>query len=271
MSDIFQKIDEMESDQRSMIAERLEFRAAMPRFVAVRDEYFEAVGLQMEGHVLELGCGTGAVCRAIQTWPGFKGRVTGSDLSGSLIETARELAAKAGIDGIEFIQADGQGSTAHEGAFDMVLAHTVISHVEDADAFLGEALRLARPGGRVVIHDADYASLTFDTGAPDLDRVLTAKYSQILFANPFVMREMPRRLRRLGARPSQTIGALVVEAGGAEYFPGIIRNYAPAAVAAGVVTEAEATGWVASLDQALDEERFFGSCNYLTYVFEKPA
>lgn len=271
MADIFQRVDELETEQRSMIAERLEFRAAMPRFVEVRDDYLEEIGLPMEGQVLELGCGTGAVCRAIATWPGFKGKVTGSDLSESLIETARELAVESGIDGIEFIQADGQGSTAYEGEFDMVLGHTVISHVADPDAFLAEALRLARPGGKVVIHDADYASLSFDTGTPELDRVLPQKYSQILFANPFVMRELPGRLRRLGVRPSKTIGALVVEVGGAEYFPGIIRNYAPTAVAAGVVSESEVTGWVASLDRALAEERFFGSCNYLTYAFERPA
>ena len=32
-----------------------------------------------------------------------------------------------------------------------------------------KAIRLAKPGGKIVIHDGDYASLTFDTGNPDLD------------------------------------------------------------------------------------------------------
>ena len=271
MPDIFQSIDEIDAEKQSMIAERLESRATMQNFVAVRDAYFEQIGLKSAGRVLELGCGTGAVCRAIATWPGFKGEITGSDLSKSLIDTARHLTDAAGIDGITYLQADGQGSTAHEGDFDMVLGHTVISHVADPDAFLKEALRLVRPGGRVVIHDGDYASMTFDTGAPQYDRVLPAKYFDAIVANPHVMREMPRRLSKLGVGPSEAIGAVVLEAGKGEYFPSIIRNYAPIVTAAGKVSDEEASGWMAALDQALENQSFFGSCNFITYVFEKAA
>jgi hypothetical protein len=49
------------------------------------------------------------------------------------------------------------------------LAHTAISHVADPAAFLREAIRLARPAGQIILHDGDYASLTFDTNTPDLD------------------------------------------------------------------------------------------------------
>jgi ubiquinone/menaquinone biosynthesis C-methylase UbiE len=264
MPDVFQSIDEIDADKQTMIAERLESRAA-------RDAYFEAIDLPSVGHLLELGCGTGAVCRAIATWPGFEGEVSGSDLSESLINTAERLTDAAGIKGIKFLQADGQGSTAHEGDFDMVLGHTVISHVADPDAFLSEALRLVRPGGRVVIHDGDYASMTFDTGAPEYDKVLPAKYFDAIIANPFVMREMPRRLSQMGVRSSEAIGAVVLEAGTGEYFPGIIRNYAPIAVAAGVVSDAETAGWIAALDRALEHQSFFASCNFVTYVFEREA
>lgn len=268
MPDIFQHIDDLDDEKQAMIAGRLENRAAMPEFVAVRDGYFEAIGLQSFENVLELGCGTGAVCRAVARWPGFKGRVTGSDLSQSLIDTARRLTEEAGLDGIEYLQADGQGSAAHSGGFDMVLLHTVISHVADPDALLQEALRLVRPGGRIVVHDGDYASMTFDTGAPEYDRSLPAKYFDAIIANPFVMREMPRRLRRLGLRPSQSMSAVVLETGTGEYFPSLIRAYAPIVVAAGVVNDGEAAGWIAALDRALEDESFFGSCNFVTYVCE---
>ncbi|NIR61128.1 MAG: hypothetical protein GWO02_17305, partial [Gammaproteobacteria bacterium] len=108
-------------------------------------------------------------------------------------------------------------------------------HVEDPDALLAEMLRLTRPGGTVVVHDADYASLTFDTGAGELDQLLPARLSQVLFANPFVMREMPRRLRRLGMTPRECLGAVVVEAGEAAYFPGM-TGYGPTVIEAGLAT-----------------------------------
>lgn len=269
MPDVFQSIDDIDDDKQSMIADRLEMRAAMPKFVAVRDAYFEAIDLPSVGRLLELGCGTGAVCRAIATWPGFEGEVTGSDLSKSLIDTAKRLTDAVGIEGIRYLQADGQGSTAHQGDYDLVLGHTVISHVDDPNAFLSEALRLVRPGGRVVIHDGDYASMTFDTGAPEYDRDLPAKYFDAIIANPFVMREMPRRLSQLGVKSYEATGAMVLEAGTGEYFPGIIRNYASIAVAAGVVSDDETEGWIAALDRALEHQSFFGSCNFVTYVFGK--
>lgn len=271
MPDVFQSIDEIDADKLSMIAERLEGRAVMPNFVAVRDAYFEAIDLPSVGRLLELGCGTGAVCRAVANWPGFKGEITGSDLSNSLIDSAKRLTDEAGIDGIKYIQADAQGSAAHEGEFDMVLGHTVISHVADPGAFMREALRLAKPGGRVVIHDGDYASMTFDTGAPEYDRVLPAKYFDAIVANPFVMREMPRRLNQLGVKSSEAIGAVVLEVGEGDYFPGIIRNYAPIVVGAGTVSDSEASGWIAALENALESHSFFASCNFVTYVFEKAA
>jgi len=37
MPDVFQSIDDIDADKQSMIAERLEARAAMPNFAAIRD------------------------------------------------------------------------------------------------------------------------------------------------------------------------------------------------------------------------------------------
>lgn len=76
MPDVFQSIDDIDADKQSMIAERLEARAAMPNFAAIRDAYFKEIDLPSVKRVLELGCGTGAVCRAVATWPGFVGDVT---------------------------------------------------------------------------------------------------------------------------------------------------------------------------------------------------
>lgn len=75
------------------------------------------------------------------------------------LETAKHLTAKSGLENIEYCPADGQGSDAHKGRYDLVLAHTVISHVADPAALLREAIRLARSGGQIIFHDGDYASM----------------------------------------------------------------------------------------------------------------
>src|SRR5215475_3655257 len=207
MPDVFQFIDEIDPDRQAMVVRRLESRAQIPRFVEIRENYFSKIGLPLAGRMLDLGCGTGAVSRAIASRPGFTGMVVGSDLSAKLIEAAKDITAKSGLKNIEYCQADGQGSRVHDGQYDLVLAHTVISHVADPVAFLREAVRLAKPGGQIIVHDGDYASYTFDTNTPELDLKMPGLI--IPAANKYVMREIPSLLRHLGVEINHAIGDVV--------------------------------------------------------------
>ncbi len=271
MPDIFQFIDDINSDKQSMVAERLESRAQMAQFAAIRERYFDKIGLPAKGSIHELGCGTGAVCRAIALRPGFAGTVVGSDLSASLIETANEITAKTDLRNIRFYQADGQGSDLHDAQYDLVIAHTVISHVASPAAFLGEAIRLAKPGGRIVIHDGDYASLTFDTGRPELDRKMPELILQAVVANRFVMRELPRLFQQSDISITHAIGDVVLETGNGEYFPGLAKSYCPIAADNGFVEATEVEDWLNAIDHAMSENVFFGACNFVTYCASKPG
>jgi len=267
MPDLWQFIDDIDADKQAMLVKRLEDRAQMPKFAEIRENYLDKIGLPLSGRILELGCGTGAVCRAIASRLGFVGTVIGSDLSAKLIETAKDITAKSGLKNIEYFQADGQGSDAHHGQFDLVLAHTVISHVADPAAFLCEAIRLARPGGQIILHDGDYASCVFDTNTPELDR----KMSELIIpaANKYVMREIPRLLHHSGVEITHTIGDVVLEIGTGEFFPGLAKNLGPIAVTDEIVLQAELDHWVEAIDRALSENTFFASCNFVTYGMVK--
>ena len=269
MADLWQFIDEIDADKQAMLAKRLEDRAQMPKFAAIRENYFDKIGVPVTGRILELGCGTGAVCRAIASRPGFVGTVVGSDLSATLIDTAKDITAKSGLKNIEYYQADAQGSDAHDGQYDLVLAHTVISHVTDPAAFLREAIRLARQGGQIIVHDGDFASCTFDTGTPELDLKMPGLI--IPAANKYVMREIPRLLRHSNVEITHAIGDVVLEIGNGEFFPGLAKNLGPIAVRAGIVLQAELDQWIEGIDHALSENTFFGSCNFVTYGMVKAS
>jgi SAM-dependent methyltransferase len=170
MPDLWQFVDNIDAEKQAMLVKRLEDRAQMPKFATIRENYFDKIGLPVTGRILELGCGTGAVCRAIASRPGFVGTVVGSDLSAKLVEVAKDITANLGFKNIEYFQADAQGGDANDKQYDLVLAHTVVSHVADPAAFLREAIRLARPGGQIIVHDGDYGSCIFDTNTPELDR-----------------------------------------------------------------------------------------------------
>jgi 2-polyprenyl-3-methyl-5-hydroxy-6-metoxy-1,4-benzoquinol methylase len=265
MADLFQIIDDIDADKRALVVKRLEDRAQMPKFAVIRENYFDKIGLPITGRIHELGCGTGAVCRAIASRPGFVGTVIGSDLSATLIETARDITAKSGLKNVEYYQADGQGSDAHKGQYDLVLAHTVISHVANPAALVREAIRLARPGGQIILHDGDYASMIFNTNTSELDRQMPELILQAVVANRYVMREIPRLVSQLDIKITHTIGDVVLEIGTGEYFPSLAKNYGPIAIGAGLAPQAEFDHWIRAMDRALSENTFFGSCNYVTY------
>jgi 2-polyprenyl-3-methyl-5-hydroxy-6-metoxy-1,4-benzoquinol methylase len=269
MADLFQFIDDIGADKQAMVVKRLEDRARMPKFAAMRENYFDKIGLPITGRIHELGCGTGAVCRAIASRPGFVGAVVGSDLSASLIETARDITAKSDLKNIEYYQADGQGSDVHDGQYDLVLAHTVISHVAHPATFLREAIRLARPGGQIILHDGDHASITFNTNTPELDLKMPELILQAVVANRYVMREIPRLLRQMDVKVTHTIGDVLLEIGTGEYFTNLAKNYGTIAVGAGLAVQPEFESWIEAIDRALSENLFFGSCNFVTYGLTK--
>jgi hypothetical protein len=152
-----------------------------------------------------------------------------------------------------------------------VLAHTVISHVADPVAFLREAIRLARPDGQIILHDGDYVSMTFSTNTPELDLKMPGLILQAVVANRYVMREIPRLLRQSDAKITHAIGDVVLEIGNGEYFPSLAKNYGPIAVGAGIIIQSEFDNWIEAIDRALSENRFFGSCNYVTYGLAKAS
>ena len=150
-----------------------------------------------------------------------------------------------------------------------MLAHTVISHVANPVAFLREAIRLARPGGQIILHDGDFASMTYNTNTPELDLKMPELVLQAVVANRYVMREIPRLLRRSDVKLTHAIGDIMLEIGNGEFFPSLAKNIGPIAVGAGIIIQSEFDDWVEAIDRALSENRFFGSCNYLTYGFAK--
>jgi 2-polyprenyl-3-methyl-5-hydroxy-6-metoxy-1,4-benzoquinol methylase len=104
-----------------------------------------------------------------------------------------------------------------------VLANTVISHVADPAALLREAIRLARPGGQIILHDGDYASMTFGTNMPELDHKMPGLILQAVVANRYIMRDIPRLLRELEVKITHTIGDVVLETALANIFQALLK------------------------------------------------
>jgi SAM-dependent methyltransferase len=99
-------------------------------------------------HVLDVACGTGLVSFRLAAQVGPAGTVVGTDISGRMIETAREIAAERGIDNAIFERADAEVLPFQDVTFDAAACGLGLMYVPDPLKALGEIRRLLKPGGR---------------------------------------------------------------------------------------------------------------------------
>ncbi len=109
-----------------------------------------AAGVGAGEHVLDVGCGNGEASRAAAT-AAADGSVLGVDLSSSMLERARQLAAAAGLSNVRFEQADAQVHPFEPGAFDVAISRFGTMFFADAVAAFSNIAGAVGPGGRIVM------------------------------------------------------------------------------------------------------------------------
>jgi phosphatidylethanolamine/phosphatidyl-N-methylethanolamine N-methyltransferase len=112
-----------------------------------RVDAIKRMGIKPGDRVLEVGVGTGINAALYPS----DCAVTGIDLSGSMLEKARERVARKGVRNVRLLQMDAANMKFADDAFDIVYAPYVISVVPDPVAVTREMCRVCRPGGRIVI------------------------------------------------------------------------------------------------------------------------
>ena len=260
-----QFVNEQDDATLERFIERLELRGKDPTFVAYREAYLKLIGLPRTAAVLEIGCGTGVVTRAIAARDGFAGTVTGVDQSPHFIAVAESLAADDARR-MQFAVGDAHALAFADASFDAAIAHTLVSHVRDPLAVLAEAARVVRPGGTVAIFDGDYASLTFACSDARLGQAMEPALQSIIMSSPRVMRELPRLLPEAGLRLIATQAHVYAEAGSSTFMLNLAETYAPLVATTGQLPAADVEAWLADQRRSAADGTFFAACNYYAYV-----
>ncbi|MGE0057405.1 MAG: class I SAM-dependent methyltransferase [Dehalococcoidia bacterium] len=99
--------------------------------------------VNLEGaRLLDIGCGLGAYVRAFSR---YSDRAYGIDIDAKRVETGVEEGLSGLVAGV------GESLPFADGVFDGILLNEVLEHVNNDRETVREALRVLRPGGRIVI------------------------------------------------------------------------------------------------------------------------
>jgi SAM-dependent methyltransferase len=269
--DVYRITDQLDDLTLDALVTRLEARGKHPRFIEMMLVYLYEMGIDSAASVLDLGCGTGVVARAITWRKEFGGRVTGIDRSPYLTAAAKRLAGEEGLGKvIDFHTGDSHSLRLPDAAFDAVVAHTLLSHVEDHLAVLKEMVRVVKPGGKVGIFDGDYASLTLASDEPPNGKAMDEMIINAQVTNPRIMREMPRLLREVGLVLTASFAHVVADIGKADFFAPGLQALARLLPKSGAMSQSEARAWVDDMMKRSEEGTYFGASNFYSYVAIRP-
>jgi ubiquinone/menaquinone biosynthesis C-methylase UbiE len=220
--------------------------------------------------VLDVGCGPGFYVAELVEQVGPTGSVTGVDASPQTLELARRRTE--GRDNVTLHLADATALPVPDGAFDAALSVQVLEYVTNLDAALAELYRALRPGGRVVIWDIDWSTVSWHSGDPArMARVLAAWDGHL--ADPALPRTLAARLRAAGFSGVAAEGHsfatvdLTPDAYGAAIVP-LVERYVAGRDG---ITAADAAAWSAELGELGERGEFFFACVQFCFTATRPT
>jgi arsenite methyltransferase len=220
--------------------------------------------------ILDVGCGPGFYVAELVEQVGPTGSVTGVDASPQTLELARRRTE--GHDNVALQLADATALPIPDGAFDAALSVQVLEYVADVDAALAELHRAVAPGGRVVIWDVDWSTVSWHSTDPArMARVLHAWDGHL--ADPSLPRTLAARLRAAGfadvAAEGHTFATteLTPDAYGAAIVP-LVEQYVAGRDG---VTEDDAAAWSAELGELGKRGEFFFACVQFCFTATRPT
>jgi ubiquinone/menaquinone biosynthesis C-methylase UbiE/DNA-binding transcriptional ArsR family regulator len=100
--------------------------------------------------VADLGCGDGYLTIEAARWAA---RVVAIDRSPEVLGRGRELAARRGVGNITWKRGELESLPLPDASVDVALLSQALHHAEHPPVALAEAVRILRPGGRVLVLD----------------------------------------------------------------------------------------------------------------------
>lgn len=164
-------MSQLEFDENT--AKALEFIYGTRDVVRRRGLVLDAIGAAEGESILDVGCGPGFYVAELLERVGPQGHVAGVDTSAPMLAIAAHRVEGHG--NVDLREASATELPFESAAFDAAVSVQVLEYVDDVPLALSELHRVLRPGGRLVVWDVDWETLSMRSSDPArMRRVLDA-------------------------------------------------------------------------------------------------
>jgi arsenite methyltransferase len=215
----------------------------------------ERLGAQPGERIVDIGCGPGFYCAELAEQVGPSGSIVGVDGSASMLALAERRCAQ--FANVELVEGEATAVPIADASCDAAISVQVQEYVPDIASSLAEMLRVLKPGGRVLIWDIDWATVSI-SGEPNRNGRVLAAWDEHL-ANPSLPRTLTRDLRAAGFEDIKLTahGFAANEFNPGEYYgPALVPFIAAFVAGRRGISADEAEAWVAE-QRALGERGDF--------------
>jgi SAM-dependent methyltransferase len=219
--------------------------------------------------VLDVGCGPGFYCAELAGEIGPSGHVVGLDGSPAMLALAERRCADR--PNVELHEADATALPVPDGGFDAALSVQVLEYVPDVDRALAELSRALRPGGRVVVWDIDWATLSLH-GDEALGAAVLRAWDEHL-AHRSLPRTLAPRLRAAGFTEvrAEAHAFATAEYDGETYGVALVPFIGAFVAGRAGVSAQDAQAWVDEQRALGARGEFFFACTQFCFSATRPG
>ena len=247
-------------EDAARMAAFLEDRAARPDQILVNTALRDALSPQPGERILEVGCGSGALCRLVA--PGLlpDGELLGVDVAPEMVAAARALAGQQTH--LRFEVGAGAALPVEDATYDAAFGARLLLHVADPVPVVAEMARVVKPGGRVVLMDWDFETVVVSHPDRELARRLLHWRCDHHSGDNWSGRRLLGHALAIGLRDLTVIPVTTVAWDEAAALTGSMFRAAEVARDGGAITPAEHDAWVGELKRQLTVGQFLASITY---------
>jgi ubiquinone/menaquinone biosynthesis C-methylase UbiE len=239
-------------------------------FAPLKKLSYERLSISKESLLLDVGCGPGMDVFALAGMVGSSGLVVGFDLEITMLKQALTTAAHS-VDKGYFIQGHGLQLPFQDDVFDGCRSERLFMHLDQPERTLAEMIRVTRPGGKIVVIDTDWSSLSIDTPFPAIERMLSEYRLTRVLKNGYSGRSLYRQFMQCRLADVQVeVYPLSVTDPDLFYFLTMQKTIEEQALAEQWINIEQLHNWRREIQHAADTGCFYASANIVMASAVKP-